>query len=339
MFYDIIEMGIIPRSVVRAALRLYLRHRLDEERKTNTAIKANWLDGFIGEMDRSPLVSSQAMSSVAWRDFPVDFLKLFFGPRLVHTCCYWGQGIDDISRAEVDALSLACSRAGIEDGMRILDFGCAFGPMTFWLAERYPNSLITAMTPSFSCANYVQAVSNEHGFRNIEVVTASPTEYRPQRPFDMIIALESLGYILNYRECFRLFASWLHDRGSLFIQQYCHGDYAYQIGRGSNDWMDRYFFKGGIMPSDSLVLYFQEHLHIAGHWRLNGRHYQETAGAWLDRLDSGSTQALSVLRTTQSDGVTQWINRWALFLITCMEVFRSGYGNEWWISHYLFDKH
>ena len=49
-------------------------------------------------------------------------------------------------------LELTCDRAGVEDGMTILDLGCGWGSLTLWLAERYPNAQILAVSNSRAAA-------------------------------------------------------------------------------------------------------------------------------------------------------------------------------------------
>lgn len=50
--------------------------------------------------------------------------------------------------------------------------------------------------------------------------------------------------------------------------------------------MSKYFFTGGLMPSTSTFLHFQEHLELAQHWQWSGEHYMRTANAWLDNMDN-----------------------------------------------------
>ena len=45
-------------------------------------------------------------------------------------------------------LALTCARAGVEDGMELLDLGCGWGSLSFWLAERYPSARVLAVSNS-----------------------------------------------------------------------------------------------------------------------------------------------------------------------------------------------
>ena len=60
------------------------------------------------------------------------------GPHLKYSACYYREGDEELERAEENMLRLTCARAGLEDGMSILELGCGWGSLTLWMAEHYP---------------------------------------------------------------------------------------------------------------------------------------------------------------------------------------------------------
>ncbi|PPC85812.1 MAG: SAM-dependent methyltransferase, partial [Methylotenera sp.] len=101
----------------------------------------------------------------------------------------------------------------------------------------------------------------------------------------------------------------------------------------------QFFFSGGIMPSDDLPLHFQDDLKLLQRWRWDGTHYEKTANAWLDNMDINAKAITPILAATYGDkDVEMWRNRWRMFYMACAELFGYNNGQEWWVTHYLFEK-
>jgi cyclopropane-fatty-acyl-phospholipid synthase len=95
----------------------------------------------------------------------------------------------------------------------------------------------------------------------------------------------------------------------------------------------------GIMPSDDLLLYFHQHLCVREHWRMNGTHYEKTVNAWLLNMEARKSQVLPILaRAYGPQQVRKWWVRWRAFFLACAELWGYGHGQEWLVSHFLFEK-
>jgi len=124
------------------------------------------------------------------------------------------------------------------------------------------------------------------------------------------------------------------------VHIFTHKDFAYHFeDNGEDDWMTRYFFSGGTMPSHDLLLYFQKDLTCMHTWRINGLHYSKTLEGWLRRQDANRDKVLSLFKETYPPGEhVKWFVYWRLFYMACSELFAYNGGEEWGVSHYLFEK-
>ncbi len=103
--------------------------------------------------------------------------------------------------------------------------------------------------------------------------------------------------------------------------------------------MSKYFFTGGLMPSDHLLLYFQRDLAIQHHWHVDGTHYQKTSEAWLSRMDQHRSEILPLFEKTYGPAkALKWWVYWRVFFMSCAELWGFRGGSEWFVSHYLFQK-
>jgi cyclopropane-fatty-acyl-phospholipid synthase len=93
------------------------------------------------------------------------------------------------------------------------------------------------------------------------------------------------------------------------------------------------------MPSDDLLLYFQDDLKIRDQWVVNGQNYQKTAEAWLANMDRHRAALLQLLSVVYgANDALKWFVRWRIFFMACAELWGYRGGKEWLVSHYLFGK-
>ena len=337
---DWVEQGLLPDAVVRHGIRRLCEQRLAQLAVGDATESGASVEHFVAAMDCAELALVPQLANEQHYEVPAEFFGLVLGPHRKYSSAWWAEGARTLADAEAAALAATCERAGLIDGQRVLELGCGWGSLSMWMAQRYPASRITGVSNSHSQREYILAAARRRGLDNLEIITADMNGFEATGTYDRVVSVEMLEHMRNWRALFARVARWLHPEGRFLLHVFCHRSTPYAFeGQGPGDWMSRHFFSGGMMPSDELAVRFQDDLRLLRRWRWDGRHYQQTANAWLANLDANRAAALRIMARTYGDATAaQWLQRWRIFFMACAELFGYRNGQEWWVSHYLFDR-
>ncbi|MDQ3047955.1 MAG: cyclopropane-fatty-acyl-phospholipid synthase family protein [Bacteroidota bacterium] len=341
MWYDsLLENDKVPDFIIRAGIRKLLKQRLQDENKGEPEAQQKHLMLLVEELRNSAIAVNTAEANEQHYEVPTKFYQYCLGKHLKYSSGYWKDGVTDIDTSEKDMLELTCERAELKDGQDVLELGCGWGSLSLFMSAKFPKSTFTVVSNSKTQKLHIDEQARLRNISNLTVITKDVNVLTLDKTFDRIVSVEMFEHMRNYKKLLEKVSSFLKKDGKLFVHIFTHKEYAYKFEvKDESDWMSKYFFTGGIMPSDDLLLYFNEHLSIEKHWHVNGKHYSKTSEAWLQNMDNHKKEIMPLFEETYGkDQSTKWWVYWRIFYMACAELWGYNDGSEWIVSHYLFNK-
>ncbi|KAK9153219.1 hypothetical protein Sjap_000699 [Stephania japonica] len=322
-----VEQGLIPDEEIRSLIRSQLERPLSRMSIANT--QAN---------------DAAALGIYQW---PASFYEIMLGKIMKLSCCYFKDESSTLEEAGIAMLELYCERAQIQDGQSVLDIGCGYGSTVFYIAQKYPNCHITGITNSVEQKNYVEEQAKKHDLtRNVEIILADVSTFETKEQYDRILAIESFEEMKNYNLLLNKIAKWMKRDGLLFIQHMCHKDLAYiQEPFDEDDWLSEWtLYSTGYMtmPSAQLLLYFQDDVSIVNHWIINGKNFSRMCEEYLKNIDGNTVAVRNTLKSNSSnieeETLTRLSKRMRFMCLFFSELMQYNNGEEWMVTHLLFEK-
>jgi len=246
-------------------------------------------------------------------DLGNELFQLMLDPHMNYSCGYW-KNARTLNEAQEAKLDLICQKLHLKPGMRLLDVGCGWGGLAKYAAEKYQVNVvgITISQQQFNYAkNYCQGLPIEIRLQDYRDVNTS---------FDRIVSVgmfEHVGH-LNYATYMRTLHRVLKDDG-FFLLHTIGGNHTSLF---TNEWIAKYIFPNGMVPSITQIGRVVENLFVMEDWHNFGVYYDATLMAWYENF----VQHWEVLKHHYDE---RFYRMWTYYLLSCAGSFRARANQLW----------
>ena len=119
----LLDGGWLPQVFIRYGIRRQLRERIHAIQITSLEEAYQAKMRYVKALRTRPIAVETATANTQHYEVATGFLKACLGPRMKYSGCLYTTGNETLGQAEVDMLETYVEKAGLVDGMRILDLG------------------------------------------------------------------------------------------------------------------------------------------------------------------------------------------------------------------------
>lgn len=219
-------------------------------------------------------------------DLGNDLFEAFLDPTMMYSAAMFLSPDDTLERAQLNKLERICQKLDLQPSDHLLEIGTGWGSMALYAASHY-GCRVTTTTLSREQHDYTARRIVEMGLENR--VTLLLQDYRDLKgQYDKLVSIEMIEavghrYLPEYfQQCMRL----LKPEGLMLLQAITIRDQRYRQACNSVDFIQRYIFPGGALPSIEAMLKTlstgtdMNLLHLEDF----GAHYARTLRHWHDNL-------------------------------------------------------
>jgi len=238
--------------------------------------------------------------------------RRFLDTNMFYSCAYFETPEQTLEEAQLAKCELILKKLLLSPGQRVLDIGCGWGGLAFYLAER-ADVHVTGITLS---KEQLRVAQGEARRRNLlGKVEFLLKDYREQRgQYDRVVSVGMFEHVgpRHFRHFFRQVNELLTPDGVALIHTIGEAHHS----RSTNPWIRRHIFPGGYIPSMSEISRAVEQSPlISTDIEILRLHYARTLSEWLNRFSSHREEVAERMGET-------FCRMWEFYLAASSAAFR-----------------
>ena len=262
----------------------------------------------------------QAARNIAYHyDMGNRFYRAWLDETMTYSSALFGAGVQDLSEAQRRKYASICDSIGAADGQHVLEIGCGWGGFAEYAAQTR-GAKVTGLTISKQQHDFARERMFKAGLN--EKVEIALRDYRDETGiYDGIASIEMFEAVGEkyWPTYFSAVRERLKPRAKASLQIITIADPLYEGYKQSVDFIQKYIFPGGMLPSPSVL---NNQIAKAGLQRIGsiefGQSYSLTLREWRRRFNAGWDEIAAL-------GFDERFSRmWNFYLTSCAACFKSG---------------
>lgn len=286
------------------------------------ADKQSWLTQLLLKLAHFGRRNNKAGSKAnisAHYDLGNDFFQLFLDPTMMYSSAVFPTDSADLDTASLHKLDLICQALELKAEDRLIEIGTGWGGMALYAAEHY-GCHVTTTTISQEQYRHTLDLVKAHGLE--DRITVLTQDYRDlEGQFDKLVSIEMIEAVGHeyYESYFRTLSQLLKPEGKAVIQAITITDQRYESARRSVDFIKRYIFPGGCLPSINIISE-----NIAAHTDLQMAGLRDITLDYAKTLEAWHQRFLAKLDQVHAMGFDErFVRMWRFYLSYCEGGFRE----------------
>jgi cyclopropane-fatty-acyl-phospholipid synthase len=252
-------------------------------------------------------------------DLGNEFFSLFLDPTMMYSSALFDEPSASLESASVAKLDEMCRQLELKPGDHMLEIGTGWGGMAIHAAKNF-GCRVTTTTISREQYDYACKRVESEGLQ--DQITLLCEDYRNLTgEYDKLVSIEMIEAVGHefYKSYFETCTKLLKRNGKMVIQAITVADQRYKSARDEVDYIKRYIFPGGCLPSLAVIAG-----HIADDTDMQIVHVRDITEDYAKTLAHWRERFLSRLETVQEMGFdSEFIRMWEFYLCYCEGGFRE----------------